>query len=66
MLDDDEIDAGTKAGKKPSGFFHFRNDPPLPSCICWRFSCFVSFVEYMDENGLIFIVKILEGLINDV
>lgn len=23
---DDEIDAGTKAGKKPSGFFHFRND----------------------------------------
>lgn len=50
---DDEIDAGTKAGKKPSGFFHFRNDtrillrPPRQLYLLAILWCFVSFV---DEN----------------
>lgn len=54
MLDDDEIDAGTKAGKKPSGFFHFRNDARI--LLCRAVSVGDSFMD-MDENELFFIFR---------
>lgn len=50
---DDEIDAGTKAGKKPSGFFHFRNDPPPPSAPTRAISVFLSWMRYGIKEELI-------------